>query len=120
MLVSNLLVGYADFATPISTFFAQGPANRVTESISLQCDINKISGWCHKWSRSLNIRKTKTMTVSRTVLGAGLSGAVVLAPSFFGTECFGAHCFGAYKIAETHFCTQLLFAPLTTSSSFSI
>ena len=63
-VVSNLLVGYADDATLISV--AQRPANRVEVSNSLQCDINKISGWCHRWGMSLNVGKTKTMTISRS------------------------------------------------------
>ena len=62
-VVCNLLVGFADDATLIS--IAQHPANRVAVSNSLQCNINKISGWCHRWGMSLNIGKTKTMTISR-------------------------------------------------------
>ena len=37
----------ADDATLISV--AQRPANRVSVSNSLQCDIDKISNWCTRW-----------------------------------------------------------------------
>ena len=63
-IVDNLLVGYADDATLISV--AQRPANRVSVSNSLQCDIDKISNWCSRWGMCLNVGKTKTMTISRS------------------------------------------------------
>ena len=63
-VVDNLLVGYADDATLISV--AQRPINRVAVSHSLQCDIDRISSWCSRWGMSLNVGKTKTMTVSRS------------------------------------------------------
>jgi len=63
-VVSNLLVGYADDATLVSV--AQSPANRIEISNSLQCDVDKICDWCSRWGMSLNVGKTKTMTVSRS------------------------------------------------------
>ena len=63
-VVSNLLIGYADDATLISV--AQRPANRVEVSNSLQSDINRISDWCHRSGMSLNVGKTKSMTISRS------------------------------------------------------
>ena len=63
-IVDNLFVSYADDATLISV--AQRPANRVSVSNSLQCDIDKISNWCTRWGMCLNVGKTKTMTISRS------------------------------------------------------
>ena len=72
-IVDNLLVGYADDATLISV--TQRPANRVSVSNSLQCDIDKISNWCSRWGMCLNVGKTKIVTISRsrTVLPTSLS-----------------------------------------------
>ena len=63
-IVDNLLVGYADDATLISV--AQRPANRVSVSNFLQCDIDKISNWCTRWGMCINVCETKTMTISRS------------------------------------------------------
>ena len=63
-IVDNLLVGYADDATLISV--AQRPANRVSVSNSLQCDIDKISNWCSSSGMCLNVGITKNMTISRS------------------------------------------------------
>ena len=52
-IIDNLLVGYADDATLIS---ARRPANKVSVSNSLQCDIDKISNWCSRWGMLVKLR----------------------------------------------------------------
>ena len=63
-LVKHKLYGYADDSTLVAV--VQSPGERVSLSESINRDLNRVSVWCNRWGMKVNMRKTKTMIVSRS------------------------------------------------------
>ena len=63
-ILENRLIGYADDSSLM--FVLPSPGVRVAVADSLIRDLGRASEWCDLWGMKLNVRKTKTMIVSRS------------------------------------------------------
>ena len=60
--VENKLYGYADDSTLVAVVPSR--CKRVTDTESMNRDLNSVSVWCALWGTKLNMNKTKTRIVS--------------------------------------------------------
>ena len=65
LLFQNKLDGFADDSTLVAVVPSPGARGAVSESMNL--DLNRVSVWCNLLEMKLNVSKTKTMIVSRSL-----------------------------------------------------
>ena len=64
-ILENKLIGYADDCTLMAV--VPSPGLRVAVAESLICDLGRVSEWYDLWGMKLNVSKTKTIIVSRSL-----------------------------------------------------
>ena len=64
-ILENKLIGYADDSTLLAV--VPSPGIRVAVAESLICDLGRVSELCDLWGMKLNVSKTKTRVVSRSL-----------------------------------------------------
>ena len=101
--MENKLIGYADDSSLMAV--VPSPDIRVALAESLIRDLGRVSEWCDFWGMKLNVTKTKTMIVSRsltmypqspalTIGGTVLKGSddlVILGVTFYSKMTFEKH-----------------------------
>ena len=95
-IVENKLYGYADDSTLVAV--VSSPGERVAVSESMNCDLNRVGGWCNLWGMKLNASKTKN-SLQVTLSSFSVKGTVLAGNMFFCYMVF-------FNCAWKKYCTE--------------